>query len=123
MSDYIRSHDKSPTRWNRLSKGHPTGIYFWYRESPRPLVPTKILSDGRVSENDPPFTTTGMVSVLLQPDGVLTEFHALPPQIAEDAPAKPVDWRLHDRSRVVEMRLLEHREPTRPPLRALRSGR
>ena len=93
FDNYIREHDKSPTRWNRLSKGHPTGVYFWYRESPRPLIPTQLFSDGRVSESDPPFTTTNMISVRLQPDGVLGGFEAMPPQIAEEAPPRPVDWR------------------------------
>jgi hypothetical protein len=93
FTKYIQEHDKSPTRWRRLSKGHPTGIYFWYRESPHALVPTQFLSNGRVSEDDPEPVVTGMATVVLQPDGVLEAFRSPTPQLAEDAPARPVDWR------------------------------
>ena len=93
FSKYLQQHDQSATRWSRLSKGHPTGVYFWYRESPRPLVPIGFFSDGKVSEDDPPLDISGMVSVAVQPDGVLEEFHAVSPQLAEDAPPKPVDWK------------------------------
>jgi hypothetical protein len=90
---YIQEHDSSSTRWSRLSKGHPTGIYFWYRESPRPMVPIHFFSDGKVSEDDPPHNITGMVTILVQPDGTLEEFHAVSPQVAEDSAPRPVDWR------------------------------
>jgi protein kinase-like protein/zinc ribbon protein len=90
---YIQEHDSSATRWSRLSKGHPTGIYFWYRESPRPMVPIHFFSDGKVSEDDPPQTITGMVTMLVQPDGTLEEFHAVSPQVAEDSAPRSVDWR------------------------------
>ncbi len=93
FTKYIQEHDKNPARWSRLSKGHPAGIYFWYRESPRPLVPRILLSNGQVSEDDPPLATTGMIRLKLQPDGVLEEFHATSPQIAEDAAPRPIDWR------------------------------
>src|SRR6266849_4080910 len=93
FSKYIQEHDKSPDRWRRLSKGHPSGIYFWYRESPRPLVPRILLSNGRVSENDPPLATTGMILIVLQHDGLLEGFQSVSPQIAEDIAPRPVDWR------------------------------
>ena len=93
FTKYIEEHDKSPTRWRRLAKGHPSGIYFWYRESPRPLIPIQFLSNGRVSEDDPQPVTTGMTTVVLQPNGALESFYAPTPQVAQDAPARPVDWR------------------------------
>lgn len=90
---YVRDHDKTATRWNRLSKGHPTAIHFWYRESPRPLIPTTMFNNGRVTQNDPTPAITGMVTLVLQPDGVLQDFRAVSPQMVEDAPAKAVEWR------------------------------
>ncbi|HEY8183679.1 MAG TPA: serine/threonine-protein kinase [Thermoanaerobaculia bacterium] len=93
FTKYIQEHDKSPARWQRLSKGHPSGIYFWYRESPKPLIPMRFLGNGRVSEGDPHPILNGMTTVILQPDGVLEEFDSPTPQVAEDAPARPVDWR------------------------------
>jgi hypothetical protein len=93
FTKYIQEHDQSPARWRRLSKGHPSGIYFWYRESPKPLIPVQFLSNGRVSEEDPQPLLSGMTTVVLQPDGVLEKFHAATPQVAEDAPARQMDWR------------------------------
>jgi protein kinase-like protein/zinc ribbon protein len=90
---YIQEQDKSPARWRRLSKGHPAGMYFWYRESPKPLIPLRFLGNGRVSEDDPHPILSGMTTVILQPDGVLEEFDSPTPQVAEDAPVRPVDWR------------------------------
>jgi len=90
---YVMQHDKTAARWTRLSKGHPTSMYFWYRESPRPLLPRILFSNGRVSESDPPAMITGMLLIVLQEDGALQGFAETTPQIADDAPAKPVDWR------------------------------
>ena len=93
FTKYIQEHDTSPARWRRLSKGHPSGIYFWYRESPKPLIPTQLLSNGRVSEEDPQPFLSGMTTVVLQPDGALEKFHAATPQVADDAPSRQIDWR------------------------------
>ncbi|MDQ3743490.1 MAG: serine/threonine protein kinase, partial [Acidobacteriota bacterium] len=36
---YVREHDKSPNRWDRLKAGRPVALVFWYRQSPRYLLP------------------------------------------------------------------------------------
>ena len=36
---YIDEHDRSPTRWRALATSQPPALLFWYRQSPRPLVP------------------------------------------------------------------------------------
>jgi hypothetical protein len=84
----IRSHDKSAHRWARLSNAHPSGVDFWYRESPRPLVPLN--PAGRVEPNDPPADAAGMLTIWLESDGSLSSFDAIPSQLG--APAKGVDW-------------------------------
>jgi hypothetical protein len=48
---YIRDTDKSLNRWERLKTGQPSIIYFWYRQSPRYLVPYGL---GQVTGEDPP---------------------------------------------------------------------
>jgi hypothetical protein len=89
---YIRDNDKSPSRWERLKSGHPSAIYFWYRQSPRYLVPYGL---GQVTGGDPPQIITDMARVGLDTDGRLIIFSAVPPQYDESrttGEAQPFDW-------------------------------
>lgn len=98
---YVRQHDKSPSRWDHLERG---GLQFWYRRSPRPLVPRRLFpssksgksvpSYGRlVNIDDPPPDISGMATVFLTPRGDLTGLLVVPPQIeaVKTAPVPP-DW-------------------------------
>ncbi len=51
---------------------------FEYRQSPRPLNPAN--SRGEVRPSDPPLDVTGMVSIVLDPEGNLRRLVAVPPQ-------------------------------------------
>ena len=101
---YVRQNDKSPTRWDRLRNNQPPAIYYWYRHSPRYLVPV-FGENVRVRSNDPPAEFSGMVDVHLDPQGRLWSFNAVPPQIDDDQSSKssvpvqtqtaiPPDWSL-----------------------------
>jgi Protein kinase domain len=111
---WIARTDSAPNRWERLRTASPPGILFWYRESPHPLVPNR--RSGLVSFADPPMTSAGMVSVILDPRGRLLELHAVPPR-RDDNAAAPVASDVDalftaaglDRSRFVEV------EPTVTP--------
>ncbi len=91
---YVSTTDKSPARWEqRLGASQPSAILFWYRESPRPLEPDAF-GGGSVSRDDPPPIVSGMRSVLLDPQGRLMQFDAVPPQLDETAGEKPApDWK------------------------------
>lgn len=52
-------------------------LLFWYRGSPRALVPNALESS--VALVDPPFTEAGMVGVVLAPSGVLRSFVSVGP--------------------------------------------
>jgi serine/threonine-protein kinase len=72
-------------------------VGFWYRQSPETMVVTGFHSDellpGIVTTESPPPTTAGMVQVDLDPQGRLTYYLAIPPQLEDKVePAKPVDW-------------------------------
>jgi hypothetical protein len=60
-----------------LSTGDPSGILFWYRSSPRQIVP---VDEDTVSLEDPPSIETGMREVVLDPRGRLQRFRSVPPQ-------------------------------------------
>jgi serine/threonine-protein kinase len=76
---YIEAHDPSAGRWDRLATGRPPALFFWYRQSPRPLKPFS--HDGQVDFEDPPPTLSGMMIVFLDTRGLLWWLEAVPPQI------------------------------------------
>ena len=89
---YVGEHDRSPSRWDRLKTGQPAGIRFWYRRSPRYLMP---LNQRRVFFEDPPANVSGMVGIELDTRGRLISFNGVPPQVIEprDGPTEPgFDW-------------------------------
>src|SRR5438552_2857901 len=94
---YAKQNDKPVPNWDDLLKKSPPILRFWYRSSPQLMVATDYressLTPGIVTENDPPFTAPGMVSIILDLDGRLISFESIPPQ-REDRPEgiKPVDW-------------------------------
>ena len=75
----------------RLRTGRPPGVLYWYRTSPRRMVPTG--NNDRVTESDPPLTVTNMRTIVLDSEGRLVEFHAVPPQLEEGGGTPPApDW-------------------------------
>jgi hypothetical protein len=86
----LAQKDKSSSRWDRLAIGQPAAMFFWYRQSPRLLIPF----NGRTATSqDPPPRISGMVSLLVDANGRLLEFLAVPPQYDESQdPAPAPDW-------------------------------
>jgi serine/threonine-protein kinase len=76
----------------RLKTGRPAALRFWYRTSPGMMVP--IGSEERVSGTNPPFELPGMRASLLDTNGRLVEFQAVPPQVetALPAPGGGANW-------------------------------
>jgi len=63
--DYLRyalEHGAGAAVRERLRTGRPPVLLFWYRSSPRQMVPAG--SNERVSPTDPPFTITSMRTVV-----------------------------------------------------------
>ena len=94
--DYIQDHDKSKTRWQRLSSDRPPTILFWYRQSPRQLASFNFFSSGGfgvISQSDPPSDVTGMITVVTDSQGRLISFKRVPPERdpPDGSPAAP-DW-------------------------------
>ena len=85
--DYLRwvatTDQTAATGGTRLKTGSPVALVFWYRTSPRLLMPSR--PPIRVATTDPPLTISGMTLVILDTLGRLLEFHAVPPQLDPDA--------------------------------------
>jgi tRNA A-37 threonylcarbamoyl transferase component Bud32 len=82
---------REPSRFDVLWTGQLPLLRFWYRTSPRPMMPS--VPNWKPTLNDPPATTSGMVSVMVDDQGRLLELVAVPPQHdPEPGPATRVDW-------------------------------
>ncbi len=87
---YILQNDGSRDRWKKLKSGRPATLYFWYRESPRPLDNQ---SAEPVGEEAPAISVSGMRGVTLDSLGRLRSFYAVPPQVApQEATTQTIDW-------------------------------
>ncbi len=97
--EHIEEIDDSPSRWDRLKAGRPAALGFGLRASPIAMAAIKIY--GAVDWMDPPFEQPGMVRMMLDGEGRLVQFAAVPPLIDGSAdgsvgpptpPPGPVDW-------------------------------
>jgi serine/threonine-protein kinase len=92
---YVAKHDSSRARWDKLRSGQPAALFFWYRQSPRHLLP---FSSRDITMYEPESNVTGMTSLKLDTRGRLLFFSAVPPQKDEtpspaaEAPAPAPDW-------------------------------
>jgi serine/threonine-protein kinase len=86
----IKERDQSPMRWEALRSGEPPALFFWFRQSPRYLVPNGIY----IYPGDPPSVYTSMVGVTLDSRGRLCYLEAVPPQLEEPQPLAQPDWSL-----------------------------
>jgi hypothetical protein len=100
--DHALQRDSSATRLDALRAARPGPLLFYYRASPGPLVSTRwtptapwlsVAPLGVVGRDDPPLDVPGMTMVVLDPQGRLTEFTAVPPIFgADSAPAPDPDF-------------------------------
>ena len=89
---YLREHDPSPDRWEKLRTGQPPAVTFWYRQSPRYL---EAYDYWAIAPHDPPNEIPGMATAVLDTTGRLTYFEAVPQQIEAGPNAEPAaapDW-------------------------------
>jgi hypothetical protein len=93
---YASSHDKPSPRWPQIVSLRPSMLRFWYRQSESTLVATQfhndLLTPGMVQPDDPAPIESGMVSLLLDPQGRLTRFEAVPEQVQRPGQAEAPDW-------------------------------
>ncbi len=93
IANFARSKGHSIEEWGRLFSQSPSAIGYWYRQSPVPLMTQSTASNGRRSIADPPVDVPGMLTVVMDLDGSLRRFAAVPPE-REVPPleVEPPDW-------------------------------
>jgi serine/threonine-protein kinase len=88
--EHAKRAETSPDRFEKIRTGQPVALYFWYRTSPRYLVPN---AANEVDFFDPPNDIPGMTRIALDVRGRLIEFQVVPPQVAGTATQNiPADW-------------------------------
>lgn len=91
---HVEKTDSSLTRWDRIASIRPSPQVFWYRTSPRPLIPAT--ATDRVQGDDPPLDVTNMAMLKLDTMGRLLALEIVPPQREVESPEteerRPTDW-------------------------------
>jgi serine/threonine protein kinase len=77
---FMQSKGRNMVEWARLFAQPPSAIGYWYRQSPAPLAAERFSSNGVASFGDPPVTVPGMLTVVMDMDGSLRRFVAVPPE-------------------------------------------
>jgi serine/threonine-protein kinase len=93
--DQVREADSSSARWEGL-RDRPDAMTFWYRQSPRLIVPDPVRSGpiflrGELSQGNPTPSTAGEVVVSLDLAGRLRRLEVLPKRFSTRDVEEP-DW-------------------------------
>ena len=88
--NYVKREEASIDNFEKIRTGQPLTLYFWYRASPRYLIPN---AGNEVNYFDPPNDISGMIRVSLDVRGRLVEFQVATPQVDDRTQQPlPVDW-------------------------------
>ena len=93
--DYV-SLDASGKNLQRASEGQawPSAMAFWFRQSPQWMAPMSDAGFQRVTRLNPPYETSGMVTLKLDVLGRLLFLRAIPPQVEVAQTGREPDWNL-----------------------------
>src|SRR5262249_40673009 len=86
--DYVTSHKNA----NGPAVPGSRALLFWRRQSPRPLETVTFSAGPTVQTDDPPIHYPGETMVVLDSDGRLASFRAIPPQQEPSVTATDPDW-------------------------------
>jgi hypothetical protein len=120
FQDYVEKNDKPPN-WDAVLAARPSLLQYWYRQSPDAMEASdfrdNLLTPGIVTRSDPPAVLSGMINLVLDPQGRLTYFQAIPPQKLEEgteaaAPAAPFDWNILFTAAGLDPSKLQPAQPT-----------
>jgi predicted Ser/Thr protein kinase len=112
---WAKDHGSGASRWAELPAGRPAALSFWYRTSPRPLIPVNRSS--AVSTTDPPVQLNGMTTIVLDTKGRLLRFEAPPPQVESPLKTPPpaVDWQTLWSAAALDPSTFTEAAPSRTP--------
>jgi hypothetical protein len=98
--DYLKARNTPWPDWNHVSTGRPAPLQYWLRISPKELIADErknsLMVPGIVDRDDPPPILSGMTQVCLDPQGRLTRFESIPPELESGQDVAPnafPDWK------------------------------
>jgi predicted Ser/Thr protein kinase len=89
-ANFLSYSTRHPELAPRVMTGNPPALHFWYRGSPTVMIPTG--DRPRVGPDDPPMTVSGMTTLVLDPEGRMVRFSAIPPQVDPGTKPAETDW-------------------------------
>jgi serine/threonine protein kinase len=115
FTDYIHSHERKPD-WPKVLSGQPQVLIYAYRQSPVYLDPDGYqgmsLTPGVVMFDDPPAIQSGMINIILDAQGRLRYFQAIPKELEpKPPPATSVDWKVLFSAAGLDMAQFHSAEP------------
>jgi protein kinase-like protein len=113
LMGHVMASDMRPDRWERAAAEDLPAVQFWYRQSPRPLIPLDDLNNA--TPDDPPPLIPGMAHVELSPRGRLVTFRGVPPNGYEGQSGGAPDWSPLFKAAGVDPGTLTSVTPTRIP--------
>jgi len=98
FTDYVASHDLPHPDWRKVFAEQPQVLVYGYRQSPVYLDAEGYqglsITPSVVRFDDPPAIQSDMINVVLDAQGRLTDFQAIPKEVETNpVPAAPVDWK------------------------------
>jgi hypothetical protein len=87
---YMTARDQSANRWRAIARARPGVVGYMARLSPQPMHPWQ--DEWRIASDDPPLVWPGMMRILIDPQGRLLQFFAVPPDKVDAPAAVPTDW-------------------------------
>jgi predicted Ser/Thr protein kinase len=98
FAEYAHSHDGAHPDWPKILTEQPQALLYPYRQSPIYLDPDGFhevtVTPGVPSFFDPPTVESGMINIILDDQGRLTWFQAIPKEVEPNPPpATPLDWK------------------------------
>ena len=95
---YVQTHDGARPDWPKILSERPLVLVYGYRQSPVYLDPEGYqgtsITPGIVQFDDPPAIQSGMINLVVDSQGRLISFEAIPKEFdANPPPVCPVDWK------------------------------
>jgi serine/threonine protein kinase len=98
FTDYVASHDRPKPNWQKVLNEQPQILVYAYRQSPVYLGPSGYqgisITPGVVQFDDPPAIQSDMINMILDAQGRLTFFQAIPKEFEPSPPpGQAVEWK------------------------------
>jgi predicted Ser/Thr protein kinase len=116
FTNYLQAHGGPRPDWAKILSQRPQLLAYGYRQSPVYLDPNGFqansLTPGIVQFDDPPSIQSGMINLVVDAQGRLTYFQAIPKELEPNPPpASQVDWKPLFTAAEIDLARLHPAEP------------